>query len=382
MKKPGQRIRVPKFQGVYVRESTTKRFRGKADKCFDIAYKDGQGKLVWEKVGWLSEGYSPQMAADIRAKRVRAIRHGDELPQRRKREITFGEVWQKYDVWLETNKSRSRDDRGIYRRHLEPRFSKKPISQITLLELENMKAELLNSGLAPATVKHILVLIRQIINKALAWELWKGENPVKKIKLPKLSNMRERFLSPAEATRLLEELAKVSGKLHDIALLSLHTGMRAGEIFALRWGHIALANGIILIADTKDSAEGRGRKVYMTESVKKILERHTKTEPEALVFEARKGGKIDQISKAFPRVVNRLGLNEGITDPRQKVCFHTLRHTFASWLAQRGETLLTIKELLGHKTIAMTERYSHLIPDHKREAVKGIEETLKGKNGD
>jgi len=156
--------------------------------------------------------------------------------------------------------------------------------------------------------------------------------------------------------------------------------MRAGEIFALKCGHIDLENGIILIADTKDSAEGRGRKVYMTESVKRILERHTKSEPEALVFEARNGGKIDQISKAFARVVNRLGLNNGITDPRQRVYFHTLRHTFASWLAQRGETLLTIKELLGHKTIAMTERYSHLIPDHKRQAVKGIEETLKYSN--
>lgn len=377
MSKPSQRVRVPKFQGVYSRESTTKRFKGKPDRCFDIAYRNGQGKLVWEKIGWLSEGYSPQMATDIRAKRIMALRHGDELPQRRKREITFGEVWEKYKEWLETNKSRSGDDRGYYRKHLEPRFATKPISQITPLDLEDMKTQLLNSGLAPATAKHNLVLVRQIINKALAWGLWKGENPVKKVKMPKLSNMRERFLTPDEATKLLEELAKVSGKLHDIAFLNLHTGMRAGEVFALKWGHVDLVNGIILVADTKDSMAGRSRKVFMTESIKKLFEGMRMGEREALVFEATHGGLIERVSRAFPRAVNRIGLNDGITDRRQRVYFHTLRHTFASWLAQKGETLLTIKELLGHKTIAMTERYSHLIPDHKREAVKGIEETLR-----
>jgi integrase len=74
-----------------------------------------------------------------------------------------------------------------------------------------------------------------------------------------------------------------------------------------------------------------------------------------------------------------MGLNEGITDPRQKVTFHTLRHTFASWLAIQGESLITIKELLGHKSMAMTERYSHLTPDHKHLAVKNLEAGFKRK---
>jgi len=371
------RTQVPKFRGVYFRESTTKRFKGKPDRCFDIAYRDAQGKLVWEKVGWLSEGYSPQLAADIRAKRIMALRHGEELPKKRQREITFGEVWDQYSTWLETNKSRARDDRGYYRKHLQPRFAHKPLSQITPLDLENMKTELINGGLAPATVKHNLVLVRQVINKAIAWGLWKGENPISKVKLPKLSNMRERFLTVDEAKKLLADLAKVSRTLHDIALVSLHTGMRAGEIFALRWGHLDLINGIILVADTKDSSEGRARKVFMTDTLKTMFNRRPQGEPETLVFHARGGLQIVQISRAFGKVIERLGFNEGITDPRQKVSFHTLRHTFASWLAQAGETLLTIKELLGHKTLTMTQRYSHLIPDHKRIAIKKIDETLK-----
>lgn len=67
------------------------------------------------------------------------------------------------------------------------------------------------------------------------------------------------------------------------------------------------------------------------------------------------------------------GFNKGVEDPRQRVVFHTLRHTFASWLAIQGTPILTIKELLGHKTLAMTGRYAHLIPDMKRRATLDLE---------
>jgi len=111
----------------------------------------------------------------------------------------------------------------------------------------------------------------------------------------------------------------------------------------------------------------------MTESVAELLADLKSQNPEDFVFPGRGGVKIIEISKSFSRAIKRLGFNEGITDRRQKVCFHTLRHTFASWLAQAGEPLLTIKELLGHKTMSMTERYSHLSPDHRREAVARIQ---------
>jgi len=72
-----------------------------------------------------------------------------------------------------------------------------------------------------------------------------------------------------------------------------------------------------------------------------------------------------------PKIRSRF--NNGVIDRRQKITFHTLRHTFASWLAMQGAPILTIKELLGHQSLAMTERYSHLSPDQKKEAVNGIE---------
>jgi integrase len=60
------------------------------------------------------------------------------------------------------------------------------------------------------------------------------------------------------------------------------------------------------------------------------------------------------------------------------VTFHTLRHTFASWLAIQGESIITLKEMLGHKSTVMTERYSHLSPDHKRKAAERLEQAFNG----
>lgn len=359
--------------GVYYRESNTRRFQGKADKCFYITFKD-QSKKIWEKVGWTSERYSAQTAANIRAERMRSIRHGDQLPQKKKDEITFGQIWKHYDKWLDTGKSHVVDDRSRYENHLKECFADKRISQITPLDLEKLKADLLTKGLSPATVKHVLVLFRQIVNKAIGWNLWQGVNPIKKVKMPKLNNRRERYLTQDEAASLLEETKDVSQQLHEMCFMSLCTGMRAGEIFGLKWGHCNFEEGIIHIADPKG---GEARKVFMTNTIKSMLEEKGKGDPGELVFKAREADQIRHVSRAFARAIIRLGFNTGIEDPRQRVYFHTLRHTFASWLAIKGTPILTIKELLGHKTLAMTERYAHLSPDHKRTAISSVDDMLK-----
>ena len=80
----------------------------------------------------------------------------------------------------------------------------------------------------------------------------------------------------------------------------------------------------------------------------------------------------------FAEVVSGLGLNSGITDPRQKVCFHTCRHSFASWHVTAGTDLYTVKELLGHSVIAMTERYSHLAPGTLQNATRTLERAIDG----
>lgn len=363
-----------KYPGIYHRESLERKLNGKPDICFDITYKL-DGKKVWEKVGWLSEGYSEKLASDIRAERIRSIRHGLELPRQKAKVPFFKDIWIKYQAWAETNK-RARDDISRYNNHIRGRFGDKRMNEISAFDLERFKSELLKEGLAPATVKHCLVLIRQIYNKATTWGLYQGGNPVRGVKMPVVQNQRQRFLSHEEAATLLKELfAMQTPALHDMALLSLHTGLRAGEIFNLRGYDLDFQNALIRIQDPKDKIT---RHADMTEAVKNMFGRRRPEAPEGLVFPDRNGKKIVNISQSFRKVVKKLGFNDGITDRRQMVTFHTLRHTFASWLAMQGESLITIRDMLGHKTTAMTERYSHLIPDHKKRAAARLESAFNG----
>jgi integrase len=104
-----------------------------------------------------------------------------------------------------------------------------------------------------------------------------------------------------------------------------------------------------------------------------MLERRHAQSSSKYVFPALDGSKQKQPNVVFARTVEEIGLNDGVKDQRKRVCFHTMRHTFASRLAMAGIPLYTIKEAMGHHTIAMTERYAHLMPDTLREAMKTLE---------
>ncbi|MBN1903736.1 MAG: site-specific integrase [Deltaproteobacteria bacterium] len=365
-----------KYPGVYKRISTEKMLNGKPDICFDITYKL-EGKKIWEKAGWVSEGYSEKLANDIRAERIRSARHGIDLPKQKKKAPFLKDAWEKYKTWAEVNKGVS-GDISRYNHHIKPRFEDKRMNDITAFDLERMKSELFKEGLAPATVKHCLVIIRQVYNKALSWGIYQGGNPVKGVKMPILQNRRTRFFSHEEAHILLERLKSMQTlDLHDISLLALHCGLRSNEIFSLKKNDIDMQNGIIRITDPKNKTT---RHAYMTGAVKVMLQERIPEKPEDLVFPDRNGNKIVNISKSFFRIIKELGFNDGVTDRRQMVTFYTFRHTFASWLAIQGESLPTMKELLGHKSTVMTERYAHLIPDHKRAATARLEEAFNKKS--
>lgn len=155
--------------------------------------------------------------------------------------------------------------------------------------------------------------------------------------------------------------------------MSLHTGARLGEILALRGKDVDLGACVAHVLDAKTGT----RAVYLTQTARDLLVRIMPEDATELVFAARGGGVSHAASATFVRVVAEWGFNDGITDPRQKVVFHTLRHTFGSWAAQRGVPMYVIAELMGHKTLEITKRYAHLAPDQKREAIRQIEDTFR-----
>jgi len=363
-----------KYVGVYVRESEGRLFEGKPDQCFDITYK-ADGRKVWEKVGWLSEGYGLKVAANIRSERLRSVRHGEELPQEKKKIPYFRDVAKKYLEWAEQNRSRAgQDEKSMYENHLRV-FDDKRLNAITSFTLEKFKTDLMKKNLAPASVKNILAAIRQLYNKAILWGMYDGPNPVKGVKMPTLQNERQRFLFFEEAALLMETLKanRRHKNVHDMALLALHCGLRASEIFHLKGRDLDFNHGFITIANPKNKTT---RHAYMTEAVREMLKERKPDNPDDPVFRDSKGNPLKDVSNAFQRVVDRLKFNEGVKDAQHKVVFHTLRHTFASWLALQGESLLTIKELMGHKTLSMVQRYAHLSPSHKRTAALSLEKAF------
>ncbi len=350
-----------------------------------------------EGIGWASEGWNPKKASivlsDLKKNHLtgegpqtlaekRAIElekkelERARLAQLERDTLTFSNYFiNRYYPESKTNKnwrSYSRED-GLFRLWIEPVIGKMPFKDIRPFHLEKIKRNMTHAGKAPRSIQYALAVVRQVFNHAIKNEVFSGDNPASKVTRPKVDNRRIRFLTHQEADFLLKNLLTRSQQLHDMALLSLHTGLRAGEIFDLTWGCVNFDAGNITIVDTKS---GRNRTILMTQDVRNMLSAKTIGKPSDLVFTDRNGKKIKEISNAFNSAVNDLGFNKGVEDRRLKVYFHTIRHTFASWLVQNGVDLYTVKELMGHSTLAMTERYSHLRKENLSNAVKTFEEAL------
>ena len=394
-----------RYQGVRYRESITRTIRVKGhtrpDRCFYIYYKV-RGKGINEKVGWESEGVDADQARDVRGEILTNIRKAEggfqSLKEKRdlynaKKEqeriekeiseregVSFGALAQEYLKWAKDAKKSFKDDEGRYKNHLAPLLAKKVAREIGVLDIERIKKTLSNKKvgtkikrpLSPATVKHFIVLTRQIFNYSITRKLFIGVNPVSETLkshkgfLKGTNNERKRFLGREEAQPLLNTIKETSLQTYHICLVSLYTGCRMGEVFALTWQDVDLRNKILYIRNPKND---EARQAYLTPNLVEVFQSLSKEKKRGLIFPDRNGKRIQQLSDTFDRAVIKLGLNDGVTDRLNRIVPHTLRHTFASWLAQQGEPLLTIKELMGHKNIEMTMRYSHLCPDQKRGAV-------------
>ena len=381
--------KVAKFTGVYYRLSKKRNYQNKRDRCFYINYQDKDKKLVLEKVGWLSEGYSADIASKKRAKRVAQVKDKDVIPSdlRKEEPLTFGNIWESFYSYSKSNKKSYRDDFFRYRKHIKPIFADRLIRDITSQEIEDFKTKLLKT-LSEQSVCHILSIMRSAYNRIIKSDRYSGKNPVASVSFPSTNNKnRLRYLTHFEIDEmLLPMLCESSSSTYEISYLSVYTGMRANEIFSLRWQDIDIENRTIFILETKNT---ESRTAYMTEGILEIFNNKESGLPHEYVFPQEivrgatcKGGwrqtlpttKKNEVSKTYFRVVEEIGLNDGIVDSRYRVCFHTLRHTFGSWLAIRDESLQTIAELMGHKRISQTMRYAHLCPDKKKLAVAGLHE--------
>ena len=390
-----------KYPGVRYKEHPTRKHGIQPDKYFAIRYMTfdpERNKKVQkeEGVGWASEGMSAELASETLGVLKKANREGhgektlsekrqvedgkrlaEQQKQTRQKEEarTFADVFEKSylpHTIKEGKKTRSYNtEQSLFAHWIKPSIGTLPFKDITDFHLNGIKSKMLKAGKAPRTVQYMLAVVRQVFNYAGDVDHFNGPSPVKKVKLPRFDNGRQRFLSREEADTLLDALRQKSQQVYEMALVSLHCGLRAGEIFSLAWSDIDLVHGTLSMRDTKS---GRNRTVFMSQSVMRALSDKVPKCPSKYVFPSSKKGNEDEevktaiVSKTFDRTVAEIGLNDGKNDRRQRVTFHTLRHSFASWLAMAGTDLHTIQRLLGHSTQKMTERYSHLAPDRLKTA--------------
>ena len=365
------RIASKRFPGVYFREAKTDRFRGKPVRIYWITYRSSTGRQLWERIGKSSEDITEEFANRKRVERINVVNHGGS-PKTGKRAATLREI---FDAYIENAKADGKHtvpEQNRFDRHLNPAFGRLAIEEITPAALTKHKAALLET-LSPGSVKHIFALLRRAINFGIRKGLWQGSNPVGQqadFAMPKVQNAGERFLTRPEADALLEELAKRSPMVRDMAFVALKTGLRATELFGLRGKDLDPTTRTIYV----DAKGGKRQPVYAGKDVMAALQGYERA-PGEFIFQRRDGGRLREIYAVFSRAVDALGLNEGVTDKKQKVWFHVFRHTFISWLAQSGKfDLLEIKEAARHERIETTMRYAHLIPGGVRGKLAMLDE--------
>ena len=233
-------------------------------------------------------------------------------------------------------------------------FSGKYLYEITSLDIEKFKTARLKEGVTPATVNRALTSLKSLFNRAIEWGK-ATENPARKVRLFKETGRRLRFLEKEEVTKLLNACAD---HLRPIVILALFTGIRKSKILGLKWRDIDIRRDIIYLYDTKN---GERREIPMSDIVKKTLIKTRKHPNSPYIFHNTYGRPYKDVRRAFADALEKAKI--------KNFRLHDCRHTFASHLVMSGVDLNTVRELLGHKSIQMTLRYSHLSPEHKQRAV-------------
>ena len=226
-----------------------------------------------------------------------------------------------------------------------------PLRNINIKLIEKYKNYLLKRGLKPAGINIHLRHLSSIFSLAVNYN-YIQINPFKRVKKIPVPSKKPIFLSKKQAHALLK--ATKGKTIYDYIMISLNTGARAEEAVRLDWKDIDLKNRIL-----KLYGKGSKERVIPINNVlyEFLIERKGKS--------LKRNIRPDNVSKLFRKEADKLGLFE--------YTFHSLRHTFASWLAQSGNSLKVIQELLGHEDIKTTMIYAHLIPDNKISAVKSLE---------
>ena len=246
--------------------------------------------------------------------------------------------------------------------HLVPYFGKEYLFNISPHKIFSYQSKRLSEGVCNATVNREVACLKHLLNTGVTWKRIKA-NPIKAVPKLKEPPGRLRYLALEEINKLLGFCPDPPHPLRAIVTVALTTGMRKSEILGLKWEYIKPDNRFIILPVTKNNTV---RVIPMNDTVLRALT-ELPTESEFVFWNAR-GKHLGDVKRSFATACRRAGI--------ENFRFHDLRHTYASHLAMRGVHMRALQELLGHKDIKMTQRYSHLSPDQLQGAVRLLDDII------
>lgn len=277
----------------------------------------------------------------------------------------FSAEWFITHVKTNCKPSSQRSREQILRNHLVPFFGKDHLTDISTSSIERYKALKVRADLSAKTVNEHLGVLRKCLSDARDWE-----KPVASPKFTKLRAQKPKFncLTHEEAEHLI--VAMNTPRWRAMVIFAIHTGLRRGEIFGLRWEDIDIDNAVLTVRQSivegiaGSPKNDRERIIPLDEEAFKALVAMPHTHD--LVFHRGDGLPLtcSTAQNALYRACKRASL--------RPVGWHTFRHTFASWLAASGVPIPVVQALLGHSTIVMTMRYTHVVPTALRQAISTL----------
>lgn len=316
---------------------------------------------------------------------------GEEIESIRNKKPTLNDyLTGAYMDWATQNRKRGRETVNNLAQACTALLNTR-VDRINELQIERWKASRLKSGVSATTVKRELAELKAALNRAMKWG-YSAYNPAKGVSIKVDQHHRVRYLSEKERKNLLKALADRDDKkregrksgnrfrkarnyklkpyiksysdyLTPMVLLAMQSGMRRSELFSLTWENVRLKGTPQLTVLAAHAKSGKTRHIPLNKAAVDALQLWADQNTQSgLVFPKPDGTPLKSIKTAWGKLIK----DAKITDFR----FHDLRHDFASRLVMNGVDLYRVKELLGHGSIEITQRYAHLAPHTLAEAVE------------
>lgn len=343
-------------------------YRRKDSPFWWVKYTDASGKPAYKSTGTTDLEQAKALEAKWRLEAYQQKQWGVQ-PEHTFDEMMIAFINAKRDEW----RSLERVKYGVQR--LQPHFSCMPAERIRRSNVAVYIEKRKGDGVAPRTINRELDLLSAAFNYVRVHLEWDVQNPVAGMSL-KEPEGRLRWITREQADALIEEARKEpkSPHLSDFIRLALNTGCRKNELLKLSWDRVDLKANYIRL-EGENTKNGKRRAVPLNEEARQALLNRARFRAEhcpdsSWVFSHKNGERVQFMQNGFHAACGRAG----IADFR----VHDLRHTCASWLVSAGVPLPEVRDLLGHSSIEMTERYAHLAPENLKSAVSVLDRLRSG----